>query len=127
MDAGSFRQNDVSGRLEVSCMRLLLVIVIIVMFGCSVSKEPPSPIVQKAEACGAGDPYATSRAAVQDWFTKHRDCAVAVDGMCKHVREKATAQWSDSTEGRVCIAAQNVAQWIRKPSADHETFQSGWK
>ena len=54
--------------------------------------------------------------AVQDWFGKHRDCAVAVDGMCKPVRASATASWTDSTEGRVCMAARNVAQWVRKPN-----------
>ena len=57
----------------------------------------------------------------------HRDCAVAVDAMCKPVREKAMAQWTDSTEGRVCVAARNIAQWVRKPSEDHEKFGAGWK
>jgi hypothetical protein len=105
----------------------LIVVVAFLMIGCSVSKEPPSAIVQKAEACGAGrlaDPYT---AAMQDWFGKHRDCAVEVDSMCQPVRLKAAAQWTDSTEGRVCMAARQIAQWIRKPSEDHEKFQSGWK
>jgi hypothetical protein len=93
----------------------------------SVSKETPSPIVQRAEACGAGSLADTSLVAVQDWLGKHRDCAVAVDVICKPVREKAPAQWTDSTEGRVCVAARNIAQWVRKPSEDHEKFQSGWK
>jgi len=65
--------------------------------------------------------------AVRDWFGRHRDCAVAVDRMCKPVRNSATASWADSSEGRVCLAARNVAQWVRKPNQDHETFQSGWK
>jgi hypothetical protein len=109
-------------------MKLLLIVgIILAMIGCSVSREPRSPIVQKAEVCGAGPLAETSTMAVQDWFAKHRDCAVAVDGMCKPVREKAPAQWSDSTEGRVCVAARNIAQWVRKPSTDHEQFQSGWK
>ena len=105
----------------------LVVVAVLAMIGCSVSKEPPSAIVQKTEACGAGTLGSTSTAAIQDWFGKHRDCAVTVDAMCKPVREKATAQWTDSTEGRVCMAARNIAQWIRKPSEDHEKFQSGWK
>lgn len=97
------------------------------MVGCTALREPPSPIAQKAKACGAGDVSAASTTAVQDWFNKHRDCAVQVDRMCKTIREKAVASWTDSTEGRVCLAARNVAQWVRKPSNDHETFQSGWK
>jgi len=39
---------------------------------------------------------------------------------------KGTAQ-PDSTEVRVCVAARNIAQWVRKPSDDHEKFESGWK
>ena len=76
---------------------ILIVVSVLTMIGCSVSKEPPSPIVQKAEACGAGPLGDTSAVAVQDWFGKHRDCAVAVDAMCQPVLEKATAQWTDST------------------------------
>ena len=109
-------------------MRLLFAIVaILIMIGCSISKEPPSLIVQKTEACGSGDISRASSAAIQDWFGKHRDCAVKVDGMCGPVRQHETAQWWDSTEGRVCSAARNITQWTRKPSNDHETFQSGWK
>jgi hypothetical protein len=109
-------------------MKLVLVVAaVLIMIGCSVSKEPPSPIVQKAQSCGAGPLGNASTAAIQDWLGRHRECAVSVDAICKPVREKATAQWTDSTEGRVCMAARNIAQWIRKPSEDHEKFQSGWK
>jgi hypothetical protein len=109
-------------------MKLVSVVVaVLTMIGCSVWKEPPSPIVQKAESCGAGPLVSTSTAAIQDWFGKHRDCAMTVEAMCKPVREKATAQWTDSTEGRVCMTARNIAQWKRKPSEDHEKFQAAWK
>ena len=87
------------------------------MIGCSVSKEPNSPIVQKAEACGAGSLADTSLVAVQDWFGKHRDCAVAVDGMCKPVREKAPAV--DGFNRRTCMRGSSEhcamgAQAIRR-------------
>lgn len=108
-------------------MKLALVLLVISLIGCSVTKERPSPIVQKAQSCGAAELAGTSIIAVQDWFGKRRDCAVAVDELCKPVRDTATAAWTDSTEGRVCTAARNVAQWVRQPNRDHETFQSGWK
>ena len=108
-------------------MKYVLLLFIVSLVGCSVVKEPPSAIVQKAQSCGAGELSRVSAAAVQDWFSKHRDCAVAVDAMCKPVRDKAPAGWTDSTEGRVCIGARGVAQWVRKSSPDHETFQAGWK
>ena len=105
----------------------LLTIGAVLLTGCSLVKEPPSAIVQKAASCGAGDPGAASLAALQEWFGRNRECAVAVDEMCKPVRARATANWTDSAEGRVCVAARNVAQWIRKPSSDRQTFESGWK
>lgn len=109
-------------------MRLSLIcLAFVALFGCTSLEEPPGPIVQKAEACGAGDLSRTPFVSMQDWFANHRDCAVAVDGMCRPVRDSAKAQWVDSTEGRVCSAARNVAQWVRKPANDHQTFQSGWK
>lgn len=108
-------------------MKFALLLLMVCLVGCSVVKEPSSAIVQKAQSCGAGDLSGVSTAAVQDWFSKHRDCAVAVDEMCKPVRDRAPASWTDSTEGRVCMGARSVAQWIRKPSQDHQTFQGGWK
>ena len=108
-------------------MRLLFLLLLVALIGCSGIKEGPSSIVQKAESCGAGELSATSAAAIQDWFSKHRDCAGGVDTMCKPVSQGAVASWADSTEGRVCIAARNVAQWARSLNKDHETFQSGWK
>ena len=80
-------------------------------------KEPPSPIVQKAEACGAGALSGTSSCAVQDWFGKHRGLRRGGGRECANQFErKRPAQWTDSTEGRVCVAARNIAQWVRKPS-----------
>jgi hypothetical protein len=109
-------------------MKLAVIVVsALTLIGCSVSKEPPSPVVQKAESCGAGSLTGASAVAVQEWFGKHRDCAIEVDAICKPIRQQATAQWTDSTEGRVCVAARNIAQWVRQPSGDHEKFQSGWK
>lgn len=105
----------------------LLVLCAVLMVGCSLSKEPPSAIVQKASACGGGNASTATKAALQHWFSKHRDCAVAVDEMCKLVRQNANVNWTDSTEGRVCLAARNVAPWIHKPSSDRQTFESGWK
>lgn len=108
-------------------MKVIVFLMALFLVSCSVTKEPSSAIVQKAQACGAGELAGASAVAVQDWFSKHKDCAVTVDQMCNPVRASAPAAWADSTEGRVCLASRNVAQWVRKPSQDHETFQGGWK
>jgi hypothetical protein len=113
--------------MEMSLMKFSFLLLVVALIGCSGIKEGPSSIVQKAESCGAGELSTTSMSAIQDWFTKHRDCAGGVDTMCKPVSQGAVASWADSTEGRVCIAARNVAQWARSPNKDHETFQAGWK
>ena len=36
-------------------MKLVLVLLVVSLVGCSVIKERPSPIVQKAQSCGAGE------------------------------------------------------------------------
>jgi hypothetical protein len=64
---------------------------------------------------------------MQDWFSRHRSCAITIDQMCRPVRQSAPARWADSTEGQVCTAAASVTQWTRKPNADRERFQAGWK
>jgi hypothetical protein len=95
--------------------------------GCSVMREQRSDIIRKTEECGAGDATGVSTAAMQDWFGRHRPCAMAVDALCRPVRQSAPARWTDSTEGRICTAASSVAQWTPKPNTDRERFQSGWK
>lgn len=128
MDAGGFGWQNIPIRLEVRRMRLVgLCVVVSGLLGCSDFGGRPGPIIEKAEACGAGDLSRTSFIATRDWFQRHHDCAVAVDTACLPIRESAPAQWTDSVDGRVCSAARDVAQWIGKPSKDHRTFQSGWK
>jgi hypothetical protein len=107
-------------------VKLAALALLIGLSACSVN-ERPSAIVQRAELCGAGNLSGTSTVAIQDWFSKHHECAVTLDRMCKTVRDNAPASWTDSTEGRVCTAARSVAQWIREPSSDNETFEGGWK
>ena len=109
-------------------MKLIVITIsALALIRCSVPKEPVSVIVETAEACGSGPLVNVSTAAVQEWFGKHRDCAAKVDAVCKPARQGAAAQWADSTEGKVCLAARNIAQWARTPSDDHQTFESGWK
>jgi len=108
-------------------MRTLLVVLLIVMAGCSVS-ERPTAIVKKAEAAGAGDLSTASSLAMQSWLESHRDVAADVDRMCTPVRGKAPAQWADTTEGRLCTAARNVVMSTFKPvEGDHNTYESGWR
>ena len=107
-------------------MRIPLLLIVITA-GCSIHKEQPSQIVHKAQQCGAGDLAGASAAAMQDWFTRNRGCALAIDELCKPVRTSAPARWTDTTEGQVCDAAAVVAQWSRKPNTDHEPFRAGWK
>jgi hypothetical protein len=112
--------------MEMNQMKFSMCILAL-LTGCSAVRETPSVIVQKAQLCGSGELARTSAMAMQDWFGRHRACAVAVEGMCKPIRAKAAAAWTDSTEGRVCTAARNTAQWVRKPSSDHEAFRAAWK
>ncbi len=97
------------------------------LFGCTPNPETHSAIVQRAEQAGAGDLAKASTPSIEDWLRKHRAVATDVNNMCAPVREKANANWAESTEGRVCVAAKNaVMSTYRYPSDDKE-FHSGWK
>jgi hypothetical protein len=85
----------------------ITVIVVLALAGCA--REPKSAIVQKVEAAGSGDLSQASNAGIRNWLSAHKDLAYQVDEMCKPVRSNATAGWSDSTEGRVCNTARELA------------------
>jgi hypothetical protein len=95
--------------------------------GCTQSQGPRSAIVEKTEHAGAGDLVKASTGGIEDWFRKHRNVAVDINTMCAPVREKANANWSDSTEGRVCVAAKNAAMSTYRYPSDDKQFHSGWK
>ena len=102
-------------------------LVVVTTFSCS-RPEPSSPIVKKVEQAGSGTLTAVSKDGMREWLGKHKDVAYQVDEMCKPVRQKATAQWAESTEGRLCTAARELAFWRSGPvTSDDKTFSPGLK
>jgi flagellar basal body rod protein FlgF len=90
--------------------------------------EPKSPIVAKVEQAGSGNLAAVSKDGIREWLDKHKDVAYQVDEMCKPVRQKATAQWAESTEGRLCTAARELAFFRSGPvTGDDKTYLPGLK
>ena len=89
--------------------------------------EPHSPILDRVQQAGAGDVAAASEFSIEDWMRKHRDVAVDVDGMCAPVRQKANAQWGDTTEGKVCLAARNAAMGTYRSPRDGKGYHGGNK
>jgi hypothetical protein len=97
------------------------------LIACSRS-EPKSQIVDTAEQAGSGKLAAVSKDGMREWLGKHKDVAYQVDDMCKRVRQNATAQWADSTEGRLCTAANELAFSRPGPvTSDHKTYLPGLK
>src|SRR5580698_3902662 len=95
------------------------------LFACSRS-EPRSPIVEKVEQAGSGNLAGVSKDGMREWLGKHKEMAYQVDENCKPVRQKATAQWVDSTEGRLCTAARELAFRRSGPvTCDGETYSPG--
>lgn len=111
------------------CLLAGVLAVFALAFASCARPEPNSAIVQAFEQAGAGPvSSATSTETIQGWFRKHRQTAESIDVQCKPVREKAGAEWGDSTEGRVCQAARIVAaSTYKRLDSDHQTFSSGWK
>jgi hypothetical protein len=68
-----------------------------------------SEIVHKAEAAGSGDLSRVSIDGMREWLGKHKDLAYQVNELCKPVRAKSQANWSDTTEGRLCNTARELA------------------
>jgi len=85
-----------------------LTVILFTFWGCT-RQPPPSPIVQKVQDSGAGDLSNLSQLNIQEWLLKHKDLAYQVDAACKPVQEKATAAWQETTEGKVCGAAHQIA------------------
>jgi hypothetical protein len=83
------------------------IVALIGLVACGI--EPRSAIVQKVEAAGSGSLSKVSKDGMREWLGKHKDLAYQVDDMCRPIRSKATAQWADSTEGRLCSAARELA------------------
>lgn len=99
---------------------------ILALAGCT-RKEPRSEIVERAQQAGAGDLTNASAFSIEDWMRKHKDVAVQLNGMCTPIREKAPANWGDSTEGKVCTAARNAAMSTYKYPSDDKRYHSGQK
>jgi hypothetical protein len=97
------------------------------LFGCSRS-EPRSPIVEKVEQAGSGSLAGVSKDSMREWLGKHKELAYKVDENCKPVRQRATARWAESTEGRLCTAARELAFWRSGPvTSDGQTYSPGLK
>lgn len=107
-----------------SGMKYPILLLALILAGCT--QEPPSEIVRRVEAAGAGDLHSASREAIEDWFRKHPDVANETRQLCIPVRASAPAKWSDTTEGRVCNAA-GVATVFRfkERKGDGRGFEAG--
>jgi hypothetical protein len=88
-------------------------VLILLTTGCT--REPRTAIVAKVGQGGCGSLDVVTTDAIQKCLGARRQLAIEVDEMCKPIREKAPAQWHDSTEGRVCAAARNLAFWRSGP------------
>ena len=93
---------------------ITLCVALWLMASACTKPEPHSEIVATVERAGAGDLSSTAGPQIEDWLRKHRDLAVQVDDKCKPVRDKADANWTATTEGRVCTAAKNASMYYRQ-------------
>jgi hypothetical protein len=104
-------------------MRLVL-FVLIALAACT--HEPPSEIVKKVEEAGAGNLAAASTDSIVQWFRQNAAVANEVKALCAPIRASAPANWSDSTEGRVCQAASIATVFKFTPrKGDGRGFEAG--
>lgn len=106
--------------------RSTLAVGLLALAGCA-PQEPVSEIVKRVEAAGAGDTKTASKEALVGWLRRNPQVAAGTHRDCHPVREKAAANWSDTTEGRVCAAAAEAVVF-RMPDTlpkDERTFKGG--
>ena len=89
-------------------------VVVLAMCSCK-KKEPPSAIVERVEAAGAGDLTSASFDSIEQWFLKHQDVGWQTKKECLPIQEKAPAGWAETTEGRVCRAAIAASVFNTQP------------
>jgi hypothetical protein len=84
----------------------ILVLVFVVMFvGCK-KAERPSPIVKMMEDARSGEVSKTSDEGITRWLDQHKAVLIEVKKKCIEVRaSNPPANWTDTTEGRVCANA----------------------
>ena len=87
---------------------------VLLVAGCN--REPSSVIVEKVKRDGAGDVEKASLDSVTQWMWK-KGTAYADElwAQCEPLKKAGTATWGDSTEGRVCTAAQTVRTNSSRP------------
>jgi hypothetical protein len=61
--------------------------------------------VKKVEDAGSGELSQATTKSIYDWFNKHQELAKEIRQECLQVKDSKPANWSDTTEGRVCSAA----------------------
>jgi hypothetical protein len=75
------------------------------MLGGCKRQEPPSPIVKEVQDAGAGDLSTESEETIEKWFVEHEKLAIHVRDECSAIKANKPADWSVTTEGRICTAA----------------------
>jgi hypothetical protein len=86
-------------------MAVSILVPVVGFVGCK-KAEPPSPIVKLMEDAGSGDLSKISDEGITRWLDQHKAVLVEVKKKCNEVRaSKPPANWSDTTEGRVCANA----------------------
>jgi hypothetical protein len=86
-------------------MAVSILILVLVFAGCK-KAEPPSLIVKMMEDAGSGDVSKTSDEGITRWLDQHNAVLLEVKKKCVEVKaSKPPANWSDTTEGRVCANA----------------------
>ena len=109
-------------------MKNLLAILMTALVMVACKSEPPSAIVAKVKADGAGEVEQASDEALTQWMRKQgskyaHDLQVQ---MCVPAEKGTPATWADTTEGRVCKAAAGVGFYYVAPRVpDTRTFTPG--
>jgi hypothetical protein len=98
--------------------RLLLVLLVyqFAMVGCK--ESPSSKIVAEVEAAGSGPLNGVDETAIQAWLAKHETVAQRVAPECSAAAKQRAAQWTQTTEGKLCQAVGQVLFFKTRDATD---------
>jgi hypothetical protein len=114
-------------RLAVQIFACALATILAASLGGCKRSEPHSEIVDAVKQAGAGNVEAASAFSIDDWMRKHHDVAVRIEAMCGPSRDRAAAEWADTTEGKVCTGARNAAMSTYRSPRDGKGYHAGDK
>jgi hypothetical protein len=90
-------------------VRYLLLLSCLPFVGCYDPHAQLSAVVREVEASGSGNLDFSSQNGIAVYLSNRPELAAHLNQECESLYLNSDAHWAETAEGRVCMAAHNVA------------------